>query len=151
MVPVPPTDALVTLVRFAYSPNGTFGRISVDGGAPFYTVEQPWADNVVGHSCIPCGTYPLKLGMFFGGDGIGGKPDYPAYEVLNVPGRTLIKIHRANKADDVQGCIGPGMTLGVAGTTWAVLQSAVAFAHFMELMAQRDGTITVSNYTGGIL
>lgn len=152
MVPVPPlTDALVTLIRFAYTPIGTFGWLAVDGGAPFYTVEQPWADNHASHSCIPCGTYALKLGMFFSGDGVGGKRDYPAYEILNVPDRDLIKVHVANKATDVRGCVGPGYELGAAYGQWAVLRSQDAFDHFMALMAGRDGSITISNYVGGIL
>src|SRR5688572_31361757 len=82
---VPPTEALVTLERFAYTPMGTFGLLSVDGGVPFRTVERPWARNMDGISCIPCGAYSLKLGMFYSGDGVGGKKDYPAYEILDVP------------------------------------------------------------------
>jgi len=152
MVPVP-TSALVTLPRFAYSPHGTFGRLSVDGGAPFYTVERPWANNAKGVSCIPCGTYVLKLGMFYSGDGPGGKRDYPAYEILGVPGRDQIKIHVANYMTQVEGCVAPGMTLGYNSEVqlWAVRNSQQAFDQFMNLMAGRDGQLVISNYVGGIL
>lgn len=148
---MPPTEALVTLIRFAYTPKGTFGWLSVDGGAPLYTVERPWMQNQSNISCIPCGTYRLKLGMFYAGDGVGGKRDYPAYEILDVPGRDLIKIHIANRYQQVNGCVAPGFELGVYGLDWAVLNSHLAFDHFMELMAGRDGTLVVSNYVGGML
>lgn len=149
--PVPPIEALVTLERFAYTPMGTFGLLSVDGGTPFRTVERSWARNLDGISCIPCGVYRLKLGMFYGGDGVGGKRDYPAYEILGVPERDLIKIHVANKATQVKGCVGLGMQLGVLDGVWAVLNSQAAFDHFMELMDERDGSLHVSNYIGGML
>jgi hypothetical protein len=38
---------------------------------------------------------------------------YPTFEVTGVPGRTLIKVHRANTEEDLQGCIGIGLSLGV--------------------------------------
>lgn len=118
------------MVRFGSTPDGTFGTLSV-GGQSWYTVERPWVQNKPSISCIPAGTYPLVLGMFYSGDGPGGRPDYPAYEVQGVPGRSLIKIHKANRAIQLAGCIAPGKFLGCESGHWAVLDSTTAFKEFM--------------------
>ena len=60
---------------------------------------------------------------------------YPAYELLDVPGRSLIKIHRANTMNDLLGCIGPGKDLGYIAGKWAVTHSRDAFGEFMDAMA----------------
>lgn len=135
----------VTLVRFCYhSQMGTFGTMTV-GSLSWPTVEQAWNDNRIGTSCIPLGAYPLKPAMHYSGDGVGGKPDYPCYEVCDVPGRSLIHIHRANKADELRGCIAPGVKLGAINNVWAVLASADAFAQFMAIMQGEEGTLTIRN------
>ena len=53
----------VLLERFAYSPMGTFGVLTVDD-FECYTVERPWLDNKPRESCIPEGVYRLELGMY---------------------------------------------------------------------------------------
>lgn len=113
---------------------GVFGQLRL-GTHWWFTVERPWLQNAPSVSCIPAGTYPLKLGFFYSGDGIGGKPDYPAYELQDVPGRALIKIHRANRASQVKGCIAIGKELGCEAGRWAVLQSAVAYGEWMTAAA----------------
>jgi hypothetical protein len=124
------------LRRFGSIPNmGTFGTLHV-GDQSWFTVERPWAQNKPSVSCIPAGSYPLKLGVFYSGDGVGGKPDYPAYEVLDVPGRALIKIHVANLALEVKGCIAVGKELGAELGTWALRRSREAFAEFMAAAAE---------------
>lgn len=116
---------------------GTFGVLAL-GAQEWYTVERPWDDNKPSVSCIPAGTYELKLGAFYSGDGIGGKPDYPAYELLNVPGRALIKIHKANLASQVKGCIAVGKELGAEGGVWCVHNSRQAFDELMTAAAILD-------------
>ena len=132
------------LVRWGSTPMGTFGELTL-GAQKWFTVERPWEDNKPSVSCIPAGTYPVKLGAFYSGDGVGGKPDYPAYEILNVPNRAQIKIHKANIALQVKGCIALGKDLGVDGLHWAVRRSADAFQEFMvaaALLAPSEITIT---------
>lgn len=116
---------------------GTFGRLTL-GVQSWFTVERPWLDNAPSVSCIPSGLYPLVLGMFYSGDGVGGRPDYPAYELQHVPGRALIKIHRANVASQVKGCIALGKDLGCDGGKWGVLRSADAYAEFMTAAAEAN-------------
>lgn len=121
------------------------------GNAPFYTLEDPWNNNEVGNSCIPIGEYGLVLGMFYGGDGVGGKKDYPTYELQNVSGRDLIKIHVANMITQLLGCIALGLELGYMNNLWCVQKSQLAFDTFMSEMDGRSGLLKISNYVGGTL
>lgn len=131
---------MIELVRY-YTPldKGTFGRLLV-AGMEFYTVELPWKNNRVRVSAIPEGLYGLERCMFYGGDGVGGRADYLTYEVLRVYGRTEIKLHRANTAAELQGCIAIGDALDVVNGRWAVLNSTEAHERFMRVMdgRQRD-------------
>ena len=117
---------IIYLDRFAYTMYGVFGMLRYDG-MKLFTVERPWSDNQRNVSCIPTGAYPLKLTHFIHGD-------YPAYELLDVPGRDSILIHIGNTMDDVRGCIAPGLMLGWVGKKWAVVESKLAFERFMEHM-----------------
>lgn len=126
---------LATLRRFAYMPWATFGRLQV-GGFACYTVERPWVNNQVNVSCIPLGRYPLTLGRY-------NRGGYPAYVVEDVPGRSQIKIHAANTAADVVGCIGPGLDLGTVNGEWGVVRSRDALDAFMAAM-EDDGRAELS-------
>lgn len=130
----------VTLERFAYTPDGVFGRLKVRLWE-FLSVERPWMENKPNVSCIPCGTYQLLRSKFY-----ASADDYPCYEIVKVPGRSLIKIHIANTMDDVKGCIGLGMRSGYIAEKWAVRNSREAFFAFMREMDGADeGQITIKN------
>jgi hypothetical protein len=120
---------------------GTFGKLHVPGEFECYTIERPWAQNRANVSCIPSGTYDLVLGRY-------NRGGYEAYEVVDVPGRELVKIHKANLATEVLGCIAPGFELGCLDGRWAVLRSLDAFDAFMSAMGGEDGTLEITN-TGG--
>ena len=51
----------ILIVRSANlsSASGTFGALSIDGLAFCAIREQPWDNNIPGHSCIPEGEYRL--------------------------------------------------------------------------------------------
>ena len=107
------------------------------------TVERSKIDMT--HPCIPKGVYPLKLGMYYSGDGPGGKIDYPSYEVLNVPKRSLIKIHAANKASELLGCIAPGLSMDIFGGEIGVTSSRKALEEFMEALGgAKDAQIEIT-------
>ena len=129
----------VTLVRFAYTPFGVFGRMSVEDDFRCYTVEREWQDNATRVSCIPEGVYPLILDRYH-------KGNYDAYEVMGVPARDRILIHKGNTEDDLEGCIAPGKDLGWINQKWAVVQSVVAFQQFMEVMAREPGSLTITRW-----
>jgi len=97
-------------------------------------------DNKPRESCIPEGSYKLKLGEYHRGG-------YPAYEVMDVPNRSLIKIHIGNTIDDVVGCIAPGKALGYIERKWAVTGSKKAFGEFMDAMGGiQESTIDIIQY-----
>lgn len=138
----------VLLRRFAYTPNGTFGRIKVNG-KEFYTVERPWQDNKPNVSCIPEGKYTLRMRD----SGVVTRSTGGAYsrgwEVVGVKGRTFIMIHPGNSLDDLQGCIAPGKQLGVVGGKWAVISSRPAFDELMaELSGQDEWNLTIDFLSG---
>ena len=123
------------LVRYGSTPHGTFGKMTHEpSGWSCYTVERPWEQNKPAISCIPAGLYGLTLGTYH-------KHDYPAYELRLVPGRANIKIHIANVAGELEGCIAPGKELGCLHG-WAVIASKVAFDELMALPAPEDIFIT---------
>ena len=118
------------LVRFAYTPTETLGRLFV-GHWSCFTIERPWvpssnpggSNNV---SCVPEGDYKLRqhirpnrehgfaleapeLGVYF------TKADRPADKYGIPAGRFLILIHSGNYVRDVEGCIAPGNNLVIDG------------------------------------
>ena len=123
---------IARLERFADTPMGVFGRLTV-GTSWWYTVERPWLDNQPMVSCIPAGVYVMVLDIHN-----PGQPQaYQVYELQGVPNRKEIQIHRANVADELHGCIAPGKVLGCPlndQRTWGIGKSADAFAEFMAAM-----------------
>ena len=130
-----------TLTRFvgvAANPNdsGTFGRLG-----PWVTVEEEWQNNQPRISCIPTGSYVCKRSTFHRGS-------YETFELMDVEGRTLIKFHVANTEEDLLGCIGLGMHLGVLLVTdedsgarvhkLAALSSRAAFDAWMASLEGVD-------------
>lgn len=67
-----------------------------------HTVELPWKDNAKGISCIPAGTYQMAFTM-------SNRFKVPLWLVLDVPGRAGVRIHAANFAHQLEGCIALGM------------------------------------------
>lgn len=128
---------LLTLERFLPSVHGTFGVMQV-GNFVFFTLEEEWKNNQINESCIPSGTYELRLAKYYRGG-------FMTYEVTGVPGRSNIKFHPGNTEEDTQGCILLGMRLGVfivnrdeetgkRSRKLAVLKSKIAFDRFMSGM-----------------
>ena len=122
----------VELVRFAYTVKGTFGILFVDGDPICYTVERPWDDNKPNVSCVPEGTYPLRMRS----SGVVKRSSAGAFEkgweICEVPDRTYIMVHVANHMGHLQGCVGTGDQLGVVGNQFGVWNSRAAFAKFMQ-------------------
>lgn len=110
---------------------GSFGTLRLESGWECLTVERPWAGNAPFISCIPAGVYWIELGHFNAGG-------YPAYEIKDVVGRSEIKIHVANIASEVNGCIALGQDEGWINGNWGVTNSRATFKRFMELMDGRE-------------
>lgn len=134
----------VTLVRLLTGTYGTFGRLTLEG-KEWWTLEPA----LIGlHPAIPAGSYFLNPCIHYSGDGPGGKPDYPAYEVRDVPGRSAIHLHIANAASQLLGCIALGLAVGFpvlkdGSKHLGIMSSGDAFQAFMRIMQGQPGELTI--------
>lgn len=126
---------VVTLGRL-YSDKNDFGFDLGDGQHGLHTLELPWKENQKRISCIPPDNYIAVRSMYYSGDGVGGKRDYPCFELLDVPDRTEIKIHIGNYLKNFLGCIGLGKKRDTAVP--AVWSSGEAFNLFMQYLDEID-------------
>lgn len=117
---------MLTLLRVAGRPDGTFG-VLLWRGAPFaVTLERPWKENRRGESCIPAGHY------------VCGRVDSPKFgntwQVRNVPGRSEILFHSGNTFQDTHGCILVAENFAVwsDGST-SIANSRLGMAEMMNL------------------
>jgi hypothetical protein len=83
-----------------YYPEGTNGKILMQGSLVSYCVELPWKNNHAQVSCIPEGKYELEKRW---------SPKFLRHlQVMNVDDRDYILIHPANDAlHELKGCIAP--------------------------------------------
>lgn len=145
-------DEPLVLVRDEVSADGTFGNIQIPrsldprtglgtfGSTVLQTVEDDWLWNARNRSCIPAGQYGLVRTIYH-------RHHIETFEVVGVPRRSRILIHVANTEEDVDGCIGLGLTRGwlmvrdednpahPLARKRAALDSAVAFRRFMALLS----------------
>ena len=135
---------MLTLKR-RYFGHGTFGELWHNDNLICRTVERPWMDNQRMISCIPEGRYTIKpvespkFGSVYclENSNLGVTHQGPSQ-------RTHILIHKANTADQLHGCIAPGMTFGALGEQWAVLNSSTAFMKLKELLIDDEHEITIT-------
>lgn len=142
------------LQRFAYTPDGTFGRIHMNDAQGFlYTVERPWLDNRPYESCVPEGEYRLlwRPTTTPVPDIFNGETAYLDGGTVGIDegGRTRIAVHIANVPADVAGCIGLGIGLGYVKGEWAVVSSRYAMElAFLHLRDARALTIEYAPASG---
>jgi len=114
------------LTRISEFNDATFGVLCIDNEPCFVTLEDLWRDNEKMVSCIPPGSYKLRLHR---------SPRFgKTYQVCNVPERDHILIHAGNTHKNTHGCILVGMQYGRLGSESAVLASKSAFMQFMAHM-----------------
>lgn len=95
------------------------------GEQQFHTLERPDLNNTPNISCIPKGTYKVKRDKL-------GKHQY--YAIQDVPNRTFIEIHEANKVSQLQGCI----ALGYGYNKGNLIDSHRACQDFLKLIGDND-------------
>ncbi|WP_222466663.1 DUF5675 family protein [Ferrimonas balearica] len=98
------------------APGATFGELYHGPRLLCFTVEREWANNRANVSCVPAGEYFLKPHQ---------SPTHGRCLALEAPTlgvtrygpsqRTHILIHPANRADQLEGCIAPGMVQRLDG------------------------------------
>lgn len=124
----------LTLKRYEYGDQGTFGKIFIEKTSLAFSGELPWRENAPDVSCIPANTYLCKWVY---------SPHFKRflYGVGNVAGRDNIRIHAGNFMGNsppflkqLHGCIALGEKLGVMNGQKAVLLSAPAIRNFESLL-----------------
>ncbi len=129
----------ITLRRVAHDKSfGTLGKLQI-GDEVFPVIEQDWENNEPYKSCIPNGEYYLwshdspKYGECYimENESLG----VSKYKNNNIK-RFACLIHPANKASQLQGCIAPGLKIGVLDDELAVLSSRKAMARIKELLGK---------------
>lgn len=121
---------VIVLERWCYHKRGgVFGELRIMGTA-FHcaTLELPWKNNQTNISAIPVGIYSIRLGNF--------KGKYRNYELEDVPWRTAVEMHRANRIRDLLGCIGLGERARIdeINNKFWINRSKDTFEEFMAAM-----------------
>jgi len=97
------------------------GGLYINGEWFCHSLEPP--PDRAEHPCIPAGQYEVILT-------VSKRFGRLLPLLVNVPGRSSIRIHRMNRAEDSEGCIGPGFE--VSG--WTIGRSADAEVALMRLL-----------------
>ncbi|MBK9391968.1 MAG: hypothetical protein IPN68_17920 [Bacteroidetes bacterium] len=95
----------IFIIRSEFFESATLGNLFVMDGAKILfqckTLEPGWKNNAKRVSCIPSGKYDMKFEY-------SSRFLQKLWELKNVLGRSEIKIHTANFAYDLMGCIAVG-------------------------------------------
>lgn len=150
------------LARTAYLPMATIGRLvladSSDDDA-LHTVERPWIPGKAPGgrpfvSCVPDADYDLLRHARPNGDVVLAlrNPDagvyYSAEHVPPEGGRALILIHAANYAEELQGCIAPGLVLTINDNRLMVGNSRAAMRRVMAAFDAGDSKLKIKPVLG---
>jgi len=124
----------ITVQRKRETALSVCGQLFVDGQIECYTLEPARLNpHYTGHPCIPAGTYRVILTP-------SPELGYVTPELLDVPGRSYIRIHIGNYPKDVKGCTAVG--LEQAGDF--VGESRLAFDQLMVLLRTAIDGITAT-------
>lgn len=110
------------LRRFQQNDRGTFGGLFDDEhlyNRIMYTCERPDNGNEP-MGCIPEGIYTVRP--------YNSPTKGHVFLLFDVPDRSMIEIHKGNTIKDTEGCILPGMAMGMIGDLTAVTKSGEAMA-----------------------
>ena len=132
------------LTRTSTGDQGTFGLLQ-SGGFSCGILELPWRDNLKQKSCIPEGIYQTKW--------IKSPKFGFCYQLLDVPGRSNILIHKGNYAGDVDkgfisnsyGCLLPFIKPGRMQGQRAGLMSALAVADIADHFDKESFLLEIRN------
>jgi hypothetical protein len=112
------------LVRDHMDLTPTTGTLYCPPDLSLFTLELPWLANAAGVSCIPVGKYRCIFSM-----SARWKKLMP--ELLNVPGRSSIRIHGGNTTADTEGCI----LLGMGSLGGVLSHSQKALGYFTDWLS----------------
>lgn len=158
---------LLYLRRYSYSDTETEGVLTDPSGElRLATIERPWIPNPNGApggkpsaSCVPDGLYRLQPHVRPNGDNVyiltSSELGVYRFPQDHMPdrGRNLILIHAANWADQVEGCIAPGLSRNPmvrnGRIAQAVANSGAAMARLRDVLGhEEEHEIIIINDTG---
>jgi len=116
---------------------GTFGILKINKEIFCVTLEPRDELNSSNISSIPAQQYICKL-KSTSLSSVRRLGLTSTYEVMNVPGRSSIKIHPGNTDDNTQGCILLAEKFGRLRGDRAVLNSGNTFLRFMAVMSDYE-------------
>lgn len=133
------------ILKRRYFEEGTFGTLHREDGSKVCVIaERESRNNIPNISCVPEGTYQISPHT---------SPKFGKCYAFEAPSlgvtlygsslRTHILIHKANKPEELAGCLAPGVAFGVLGDDWAVLNSSSAFNSLMNELAGKPATLTI--------
>lgn len=132
---------MLLLVRQAEIGGGTPGVIYFNGVDICSSLELPWKNNHRNISCIPSGKYPIQFTF---------SPHFhrKTIELMNVPGRSGIRIHAANYLHELKGCIAPCTEVETDQTETTIIgkRSLVALA-LLEYHVLHDDITEIEIYS----
>lgn len=110
------------LIRATHKLGATLGTLEIGGPAykHFATLERT-------SKLFPAGEYRMVYEH-------SNKFKRQLWELKGIPGRAEIKIHNANTADQLDGCIAIGMRHGILKLMPAVLSSRLALEQFNDAL-----------------
>jgi hypothetical protein len=131
---------LITLERQIFTDLSTIGRLTIQGQS-WWTIEdfdrglhqdmeesEILAKKVYGKTAIPYGVYPVwitRSNRFS-----TAKKNVFTPQIMKVKGFAGIRIHPANHASQLEGCIAPGRTKGID----AVYNSRPAYSEILTIL-----------------
>lgn len=138
------------LERFAYTPFGTFGRLTYNDER-FFCLERPWENNKASVSCIPEGAYKV---IWYNSPRFGKTLAVVGGSVSLFPEpksqRSGILFHAGNTMDDLQGCIALGESLGYVNSKWAITDSGKAMSRFLSLKIPENCSLFIKPFIANI-
>ncbi len=111
-----------------YRPEGTVGVLTlVEADLKLYTIEKPWRNNTPFLSCVPEGNYFLEMHDTRKYPDtwaiVGGTVSHKQQDGFE---RYACLFHTANHADQVSGCVGPGLGMQILKDEVATFRSGDA-------------------------
>ncbi|MEF2145130.1 MAG: DUF5675 family protein [Desulfovibrionaceae bacterium] len=122
----------IDVIRDEFMPTCIRGRLLVDGREFCQSLELPDNRNAVGASCIPTGSYQLRLSR-------SQRFGRLLPELLAVPDRTAIRIHAGNGPGDSSGCILVGEVRGLFRGMPGLLRGRNAENLLVAMLLERIG------------
>lgn len=154
-------DKEAIIVRFPSTEKQTLGRLFHSTGTELFeckTLERPWLDNAPNVSCIPKGKYVCRYTLspkfsllaekkYLKENGTPSptRIQIYTYEIMDVPGRSGVRMHALTYYYQSEGCIGLGSDLKDlnADQNFDLIHTGDTMRQFEALMNKEDFNLII--------